>query len=85
MEEMNPAQLSALRAAEAIREGELTSEELIEACLARIEEHEEQIGAWEHLDKEFALTQAREADSRQRGRESPRSFSRGSRRDQGHN
>ncbi len=62
MEEMNPAQMSALRAAEAIREGELTSEELVEACLARIEEQEEQIGAWEHLDKEFALTQAREAD-----------------------
>ena len=62
MEEMNPAQMSALRAAEAIREGELTSEELVEACLARIEEQEEQIGAWEHLDKEFALMQAREAD-----------------------
>ena len=62
MEEMNPAQMSAIRAAEAIREGELTSEELVEACLARIEEQEEQIGAWEHLDKEFALTQAREAD-----------------------
>ena len=62
MEEINPAQLSAFRAAEAIREGELTSEELVEACLARIDEQEEQIGAWEHLDKEFALTQAREAD-----------------------
>ena len=62
MEEMNPIQLSALRAAEAIREGEITSEELIKACLARIEEFEEQIGAWEHLDKEFALRQAREAD-----------------------
>ena len=62
MEEINPAQLSAFRAAEAIREGEWTSEELVEACLARIDEQEEQIGAWEHLDKEFALTQAREAD-----------------------
>ncbi len=62
MEEMNPVQLSALRAAEAIHEGEITSEELIKACLARIEEFEEQIGAWEHLDKEFALRQAREAD-----------------------
>ena len=69
MEEMNPAQLSALRVAEAIREGELTSEELTEACLARIDEHEEQIGAWEHLDKEFALAQARNADlARQEGK-----------------
>ena len=62
MEEMNPAQMSALRAAQAIREGELTSEELVGACLARIAECEEQIGAWEHLDEEFALRQAREAD-----------------------
>ena len=62
MEEMNPAHMSALRAAEAIREGELTSEELVGACLAHIEQCEEQIGAWEHLDKEFALRQAREAD-----------------------
>ena len=62
MEEMNPAQMSALRAAEAIREGELTSEELVEACLARIDECEEQIGAWEHLDEDLALRQAREAD-----------------------
>ena len=62
MEESSPARLSALRAAEAIREGELTSEELVAACLARIEECEEQIGAWEHLDEEFALRQAREAD-----------------------
>ncbi len=62
MEETNPVQMSALRAAEAIREGELTSEELVGACLARIEECEDQIGAWEHLDEEFALRQAREAD-----------------------
>ena len=62
MEETNPAQMSALRAAEAIRGGELTSEELVGACLARIEECEEQIGAWEHLDEEFAIRQAREAD-----------------------
>ena len=62
MEETNPAQMSALRAAEAIREGELTSEELVGACLARIEECEDQIGAWEHLDEDLALRQAREAD-----------------------
>ena len=62
MEESSPAQLSARRAAEAIREGELASEELVGACLARIEECEEQIGAWEHLDEEYALRQAREAD-----------------------
>lgn len=68
MEESNPARMSALRAAEAIREGELTSEELVAACLARVEAHEEQIGAWAHLDADFALTQAREADlSRREG------------------
>jgi len=62
MEEGNPARMGALRAAEAMREGELTSEELVKACLERIRAREERVGAWAHLDEEFALTQAREAD-----------------------
>ena len=62
MEESNLARMGALRAAEAMREGELTSEELVTACLERIRAREERVGAWAHLDEEFALTQAREAD-----------------------
>ncbi len=62
MEQTNPAQMGLVRAAEAIREGELSAEELLSACLERIEEHEPQVGAWVHLDREFALEQARKAD-----------------------
>ncbi|MBF0276798.1 MAG: amidase [SAR324 cluster bacterium] len=60
--------LGALEAAEAIREGQISSEELIRACLSRIEESEESIGAWAFLDPEYALEQARNADQiRSRG------------------
>jgi len=54
--------LSALEAREAIEEGILTSVELVEACFERIDEVEESIGAWAHLDRETALEQARQAD-----------------------
>ena len=60
--------LSALDAARAIREGRLTSEALVEACLARIRERDEAVGAWIHLDPEAALAEARARD-----RETPRS------------
>ena len=60
--------LSALEAREAIEEGILTSVELVEACFERIDEVEESIGAWAHLDRETALEQARQADNfRRRG------------------
>ncbi len=54
--------LSAVDAAEAIRQGEISSEELVQACLSRIDELEPRIGAWAHLDAEYALEQARKAD-----------------------
>ncbi len=53
---------SALEAAKAIRNGEITSEELVTACLDRIEQFEGEIGAWAHLSRDHALAQAREAD-----------------------
>ncbi len=60
--------LSATDAREAIRQGLLTSQELVSACFSRIDELEESIGAWAHLDKEYALEQARQADDfRSRG------------------
>lgn len=60
--------LSAVEAREAIEEGILTSVELVEACFERIDEVEESIGAWAHLDRETALEQARQADNfRRRG------------------
>jgi Asp-tRNA(Asn)/Glu-tRNA(Gln) amidotransferase A subunit family amidase len=54
--------LSACDAREAIKQGLLSSVELVEACFARIDELEESIGAWTHLDREIALEQARKAD-----------------------
>jgi Asp-tRNA(Asn)/Glu-tRNA(Gln) amidotransferase A subunit family amidase len=60
--------LSACDARKAIEDGLLTSQELVEACFNRIEELEDDIGAWAHLDKELALEQARLTDEfRSRG------------------
>ena len=59
---MKPHELSAAQAALAIREGQLTSEELVAACLAQIEALEERIGAWTFLDPDLALQSARDAD-----------------------
>ncbi len=58
--------LSATEAAAAIREGRISSEQLVAACLARIAEREPVVQAWAHLDPEFALRQARAADAAKR-------------------
>jgi len=54
--------LSASDAAAGIRAGILTSEALVVACLARIEARESEVGAWQYLDSDNALEQARAAD-----------------------
>jgi Asp-tRNA(Asn)/Glu-tRNA(Gln) amidotransferase A subunit family amidase len=54
--------LSASDAARAIAAGEITSEQLVEACLARTHAVEPQVQAWQYLDPEHALTQARARD-----------------------
>jgi Asp-tRNA(Asn)/Glu-tRNA(Gln) amidotransferase A subunit family amidase len=53
---------SAVEAARMIREGVVTSVELVEACLARVREVDGQVQAWTFLDPEHALAQARAAD-----------------------
>ena len=55
-------ELSASEAAKRIAAGEITAEALVRDCLARIEEREPGVGAWEYLDPELALEQARERD-----------------------
>jgi len=65
MDRFNPASSHLLSATDAhalVKKGLLTSCELVEACLARIDELEPTIGAWAHLDREVALQQARAAD-----------------------
>jgi Asp-tRNA(Asn)/Glu-tRNA(Gln) amidotransferase A subunit family amidase len=54
--------LSASDAARAIRDGAISSEQLVEACLARVREADGAVQAWAHLDPEHALTQARARD-----------------------
>ena len=63
---INPALISATEAAAAIRDGSVTSEELVGACLDHIKALEEKLGAWAFLDPEHALNQARAADQAQR-------------------
>ena len=55
--------LSAVEAARRLRDGALTSEQLVGACLERIEEAEPEVQAWAHLDPEHALEQARRRDA----------------------
>ena len=54
--------LSASDAARAIRDGAISSEQLVEACLARIREAEPRAEAWQFLDPAHALAQARALD-----------------------
>jgi Asp-tRNA(Asn)/Glu-tRNA(Gln) amidotransferase A subunit family amidase len=69
---MDAASLYALTASDAARlihEGALTSEDLVQACLARIRELEPKVQAWTFLDEEHALGQARAADELRRSGE----------------
>jgi Asp-tRNA(Asn)/Glu-tRNA(Gln) amidotransferase A subunit family amidase len=61
--------VSAVDAAQQIRDGSLTSEELVQACLERIRSLEPKVQAWTFLDEEHALAQARAADERKRSGE----------------
>ena len=69
MQAVSPASLAATEAARKIREGLLTSEELVAACLERIRAAEPSVQAWAFLDEEHALEQARAADERKRSGE----------------
>ncbi len=65
----NPTELTALTATEAVARlarGDVTSEELVRASLARIDELEPRIGAWAFLDREHALEHAVAVDAARR-------------------
>ena len=64
-----PVALSASDAARRIRDGVLTSEELVQSCLEHIRALEPKVQAWQFLDEEHALAQARVCDQRKRGGE----------------
>jgi len=69
VEAVSPASLAATEAASKIRDGLLTSEELVSACLERIRAAEPTVQAWAFLDEQHALEQARAADERKRSGE----------------
>ncbi len=54
--------LTASEARERIRNKQITSEALVEACLEKIDTRENEIGAWQHIDGAHALAQARDRD-----------------------
>ena len=54
--------LTATEAAAKLEAGEITSEELTRDCLDRIEARDGEILAWDHLEPEYALEQARALD-----------------------
>jgi Asp-tRNA(Asn)/Glu-tRNA(Gln) amidotransferase A subunit family amidase len=61
--------MDANEAAQRIRDGVLTSEELVRECLERIRALEPKVQAWQFLDEEHALAQARACDERKRNGE----------------
>src|SRR5918996_2230988 len=54
--------VSAVDGARLIRDGVITSEQLVGACLERVRAVDEDVQAWAFLDPQFALMQARRAD-----------------------
>lgn len=56
-------ELTASEAGDLIAKGEITSEELVSACLERIDAREDEVGAWQSIDRDLALEKARAADA----------------------
>src|SRR5579862_8066191 len=63
----HPNELGLAEAARAIRDGSLTCVGLMQACLQRIDAREHVIGAWECIDRDGALAEARRRDAMKRG------------------
>jgi len=55
--------MTAAESIAAVCSGEMTSEELVRDCIEHINGIEDTVGAWAHFDPEYALQQARDADS----------------------
>ena len=59
----SPAAWSASAAAAAIRTGEVSSEDVVAACLERIAARDDEVHAWTHVDPGGALAEARRRDA----------------------
>jgi Asp-tRNA(Asn)/Glu-tRNA(Gln) amidotransferase A subunit family amidase len=60
----DPSLLPAAEAARRLRDGVLSSQELVGACLERIRALEPKVQAWHFLDESHAMAQAKAADER---------------------
>ena len=56
--------LTASEAASKIADREITAEQLMRACLERIAARDDEVQAWAYIDPEYALAQARAADTK---------------------
>ena len=56
-------QLTASEAARQIAAAEISSEAVVTDCILRVEEREPAVQAWQYLDPEYALIQARQRDA----------------------
>jgi amidase len=56
-------ELTATEASALMEKGEISSEDLTRACLARIDAREDAVQAWQYLDPEFAIAEAKKADA----------------------
>jgi Asp-tRNA(Asn)/Glu-tRNA(Gln) amidotransferase A subunit family amidase len=63
---MSLCALGLLDAAQDIRDGRMTSAELVAACLERVAEADGDVEAWAYLDRDHALRQAQAADARRK-------------------
>lgn len=62
----NLNQLTAAEAARRIRDGQISSEELVKDCLARIDDVDGVVQAWAHIDAGYAIEQAKVSDKHRR-------------------
>lgn len=58
--------LTAAEAARLIRDGQVSSEELVQDCLDRIKATDDTVQAWAHLNSDYVLEQARKSDEHRR-------------------
>ncbi|MGJ3258371.1 MAG: amidase [Rhodospirillales bacterium] len=61
----SPNLLTASEAADAIRKGEFTSRDLVDACISRAEARDDDVGAWTYLNPCIARDQAENCDQAQ--------------------
>ena len=81
---MSLAALSLTEAAADIRDGRITSAELVGDCLKRIDEVDAEVQAWAFLDRDHAMRQAEAADEHRRHGRATRPAARRAGRHQGH-